>query len=81
MQLLVIRLARQLRRSTPTEAVEIPREELIDVNDPVVRERLQTLQEEINEKENMRLIMEHLDFRNDENKTPLHLAAMFGHME
>ena len=81
MQLLVIRLAKQLRRSTPTEAVKIPREESIDVNDPVARDRLQTLQEEINEKENMRLKMEHLDFRNDENKTPLHLASMFGHME
>ena len=31
--------------------------------------------------ENMRLKLERLDFRNDENKTPLHLAAMSGNVE
>ena len=51
------------------------------MNDPVARERLQTLQDEKEERENLRLKVEHLDFRNDENKTPLHLAAMHGHME
>ena len=57
------------------------REESVDVNDPVARERLQTLQQKADEKEALRLKVQHLDFRNDENKTPLHLAAMFGHME
>ena len=81
LQLLVTRLAEQLRRSTPTDAVKIPREQSVDVNDPVARDRLETLQEEKDERENMRLKVEHLDFRNDENKTPLHVAAMYGNME
>ena len=34
-----------------------------------------------NERDVLRLKMEHLDFRNDMNMTPLHLATMYGHME
>ena len=74
-------MAERLRHASPDGAAKIPREESIDVNDPVARERLQTLQDEKEERENLRLKVEHLDFRNDENKTPLHLAAMHGHME
>ena len=80
LQLLVTRSAEQLHHASPSEDVKIPREE-IDVNDLVARERLQTLQEEKDKRETLRLNVEHLDYRNDENKTPLHLAAMYGNME
>ena len=59
----------------------MPREESTDGSDPIARERLQTLEQERDEREILRLKVEHLDFRNDENKTPLHLAAMSGNLE
>ena len=50
-------------------------------NDPRATERRQTLEQERVEMEVLRLKVEHLDFKNDEHKTPLHLAAMSGNME
>ena len=51
------------------------------MNDPSATEKLQTLDHKTNEMKILKLKAEHLDFRNDENTTPLHLAAIFGHME
>ena len=75
-QLIVTHLAEQLQRATYTGTME----ESVDEHDGGARERL-PLQEVNDERENMRLKVEHLDFRNDENKTPLHLAAKRGNME
>ena len=75
-QLIVTRLAEQLQRAAPTVTME----ETANGHDGGARERL-SLQKEKNERENMRLKVEHLDFRNDENRTPLHFAAMSGNME
>ena len=55
--------------------------EAIDESNPTAAERLQALEQKRIEMEVLRLKMEHLDFRNDEHKTPLHLAAMSGNME
>ena len=55
--------------------------EAIDESNPTAAERLQTLEQKRIEMEVLRLKVEHLDFRNDEHKTPLHLAAMSGNME
>ena len=52
----------------------------MDEKDPTATERLQTLEQERAQMEVLRVKMEHLDFRNDEHKTPLHLAAMSGNM-
>lgn len=81
LQLLVTRLTEQLHPASHTEAVQNSGEESCDVNDPVTRERLQSLQQVKDERENMRLKVKHLDFRNDENMTPLHLAAKEGNTE
>ena len=52
----------------------------MDEKDPSATARLQTLEQERTQMEVLRVKMEHLDFRNDEHKTPLHLAAMSGNM-
>ena len=75
-QLLVTHLAEQLRHASPTETEEEPNHE-----HDVVAEVRQSDQGKNDKRENMRLKVEHLDFRNDENKTPLHLAAMSGNVE
>ena len=55
--------------------------EAINENDPGTTGRLQTLEQERVEMEVLKVKMEHLDSRNDEHKTPLHVAAMSGNME
>ena len=55
--------------------------ERIDENDPTASARLQTLQQERVEIEVLSVKVQHLDFRNDKHKTPLHVAAMSGNME
>lgn len=55
--------------------------EAIYVRYPSAKEKLQTLDQKADEMEVLKLKVEHLDFRNDKNKTPLHLAAISGHME
>ena len=55
--------------------------ERIDENDPTATARLQTLQQEGVEMEVLSVKVQHLDFRNEEHKTPIHLAAMSGNME
>ena len=52
-----------------------------DLPDAVARQRRMTLEQRVDEKHSQRMRVKRLDFRNDENKTPLHLAAMYGHME
>ena len=54
--------------------------ETIDKNDPLATARLQTLEQERVEKEVLRVKVQHLDFKNIEHKTPLHLAVMSGNM-
>ena len=76
LQLLVTHLAEQLHHASPTETEEDPNHE-----HDVVAEVRQSVRERNDKRENMRLKLEHLDFRNDENKTPLHLAAMSGNVE
>ena len=75
-QLLVTHLAEQLRHASPTETEEEPNHE-----DDVEARVRQSVLEKNDKSENMRLKLERLDFRNDENKTPLHLAAMSGNVE
>ena len=81
MQLLVTRLTEQLHLTSSTETARSPGKESDNAPKNAASERLQTLQEGKNERENLRLNVEHLDFRNDENKTPLHLAAKNGNVE
>ena len=69
-------MAEQLHHASITETEEEP----IHEDDVVARVR-QSVREKNDKRENMRLKLEHLDFRNDENKTPLHLAAMSGNVE
>ena len=91
-QLIVTRLAERLQRAAPTVTMEETAngqvrcatstgtmEESVDEHDGGARER-SSLQED-DKRENIRLKVEHLDFRNDENRTPLHLAAMSGNVE
>ena len=52
-----------------------------DVQEPAVRQRRMTLEQQVDEKQSQRMRVERLDFRNDENKTPLHVATTCGHME
>ena len=69
-------LVRRLHYASRTETEEEPNHE-----HDVVAEVRQSVREENDKRENMRLKLEHMDFRNDENKTPLHLAAMSGNVE
>ena len=55
--------------------------EAMDDGDPVATERLQTCEQERVEMEVLRVKVQHLDFRNIEHETPLHLAAKSGNME
>ena len=43
--------------------------------------RLQVLEQERDDMEVLRVKMQHLDFRNDQHKTPLHFAARSGNIE
>ena len=74
MQLLVRRLAEYLHYAPLTETEKEP-------NHDVGAEVRQRVRERNDKRDNMRLKLEHMNFRNDENKTPLHLAAMSGNVE
>ena len=54
--------------------------ETMDENDPTATERLQTLEQKRVQMEVLRVKVEHLDFRNIEHDTPIHLAATNGNM-
>ena len=53
----------------------------VAVPDPIPLMRRMTLEQQADEKQSQRMRIERLDFRNIENKTPIHLAAMHGHTE
>ena len=56
----------------------LSRQKAIGGESPAAAERLE---QELVEQEELRVKLECFEFRNDKNKTPLHLAAMSGSME
>ena len=56
----------------------LARQKAIKGNSPAAAERLER---GLVKQEELRIKLERFDFRNDKNKTPLHLAAMSGSME
>ena len=68
----------QVEEPVPSDAIVVDDKDLPPV---VAQQRRMTMEQQVDEKHSQRLRVERLDFRNDENKTPLHLAAIFGHLE
>ena len=82
LQLLATHLIEQLDEHLHHLSEQVRNErKTIDENDPATTARLQTLEQERVEMEVLKVKVEHLDLRNDEHKTSLHLAAMSGNME
>ena len=80
LQFIISRLVQHQQLELPT-ALDATVVEDKDLPDAVIRQRRMTMEQQVDEKRSQRMRVEHLDFRNDENKTPLHLAAISGHME
>ena len=80
LQFIISRLVehQQLQEPSTSEALVVKDS---DLPDAVARQRRMTREQQAVEKHSQWMRVERLDFRNDENKTPLHLAAMYGHLE
>ena len=80
LQFIISRLVehQQLQEPSTSEALVVKDG---DLPDAVARQRQMTREQQAVEKHSQWMRVERLDFRNDENKTPLHLAAMYGHLE
>ena len=68
----------QVEEPVPSDAIVVDDK---DLPPTVAQQRRMTMEQQVDEKHSQRMRVERLDFRNDENKTPLHLAAIFGHLE
>ena len=79
-QFIILRLVSHQQLAPPTDVEDIEMDD-VDIPASMSLKRRMTIEQRVDEKQSQRMRIERLDFRNDENKTPIHLAAMCGHLE